>query len=184
MKKLIASQLSLALGILFLSSTPITIAQVPSTPSAQPSPSEQIWGCRAENGTRIYEVDQLKRNEDSFDMAIYERRSGVEDRYIGTAQVNVSQIEPELIGSGQTFASTFTVAAFGRTVAFNVQDSVSGSASGRCTVQWRMADRETRRLVRQCLALAASRDGNVVSVQEFGCTTDPESYIEELQRRQ
>lgn len=182
MNKLISYQFSLALGLLFISSASITTAQVPS-PSAQPSSSQLIWGCRAENETRIYEVDQLKRDEGSFDMAIYERRSGVEGRYIGTAQVNVSQKEPELIGSGETFNSTFTVAAFGRTVAFNVQDSVSGSASGQCAVQWRMADRETRRLVRQCLALAASIDGFAAALVEHACTNNPESYIEELQRR-
>ncbi len=186
MNKLVSPRLSIALSLLFLSWAPIATAQSPSANSTQPSLTQQIWSCRAENGTRIYVVDQLKRDEESFDMAVYEQTAAdyeEADKYIETVQVNVSQTESELIGSGETSDSTVTVSAFVRTVAFNVQDSIAGSASGRCDVQWQMADRETRRLVRQCLALAASGGSNVASVERFACTGDPESYIEELQQR-
>ena len=160
------------------------------TPTVSPSPviqpsnvqSQQIWGCRAQNGTRTYVVDQLSRDANDFDMAIY---VGVEhvSTYIGTVPVNVIQKDPELIGRGQTFDSTFEVNAFGKTVAFTVQDSVVGQASGRCSVQWQMADKETRRLVRQCLALAAHRFRNLAAVEEYGCETDPSSALEELQNQ-
>jgi hypothetical protein len=171
-----------------------SIAQSPLTSStspflaAQPSISQgqQIWGCRAEGTKRIYVVDQLNRDANSFDIAIYERsRKYNEDngKYIGTAQVNVTQKEPELVGRGQIYNSTLEVNAFGRTVAFHVRDSVDGQASGRCSVQWQMADSEMRRLVRQCLALVESKYNAVPEVARFGCTVHPSSYIEELQRQ-
>jgi hypothetical protein len=177
--------------------TTLSIAQSPLTSStlpflaAQPSISQgqQIWGCRAEGTKRIYVVDQLNRNANSFDMAIYERsrKSNGDNwdngKYIGTAQVNVTQKEPGLVGRGQIYNSTLEVNAFGRTVAFYVKDSVDGQASGRCSVEWQMADSETRRLVRQCLALVESKYNGVSEVARFRCTGDPSSYIEELQRQ-
>ncbi len=177
--------------------TTLSIAQSPLTFStspflaAQPSISQgqQIWGCRAEGTKRIYVVDQLNRDANSFDMAVYERSrkyngdNGDDGKYIGTAQVNVTQKEPELVGRGQIYKSTLEVNAFGRNVTFHVRDSVDGQASGRCSVQWKMADSEMRRLVRQCLALVESKYNAVPEVARFGCTVHPSSYIEELQRQ-
>jgi hypothetical protein len=168
----------------------VSVTQSP-TPAISPSPatqpsngqSQQIWSCSASSRERTYVVDQLSLDINNFDMAIYETSRGDDGDYIGTTQVNVTQKAPELVGHGQTFNSTFEVNAFGRTVAFNVQDSVAGQASGRCDAQWQMADGKTRRLVRQCLALVARRLNGVPEVARFGCTSNPNSYIEELQRQ-
>jgi hypothetical protein len=162
---------------------PLTIAQTPLSTPQPTSSSQKIWGCRAESSTRIYVVDQLNDAENSFDVAIYEKSRGDEGDYIGTTQVNVTRKTPDLVGSGQTYNSTLEVNALGRTAAFAVRDSVAGQASGRCSVQWQMADSATRQQVRQCLALVARQSNTVPETARFGCTANPSSYIEELQRR-
>lgn len=174
-----------------------TVAQ-PSTPSisgslaTQPSSSQsqEIWGCNAGNGKQKYVVDQLNRNSDNFDMAIY---NGVSNdiygeeagNYVGTVQVNVTQKGSgvEVIGRGQTSNSTVEVNAFGRTPHFSVRDSVNGQASGRCYLQWQMADNETRRLVRECLAFAARKFRHLAQVSQTACIGNPSSYLEELKRQ-
>ena len=163
----------------------------PDVPTEQmPEPmtlqSQQIWGCGAENRQRRYVVDQLDRTADSFDMAIYEKNRGDEGDYIGTVEISVVPEVSELSGRevsglsgrGETFDSTLEVNAFGPTVVFSVEDSSTGRASGRCSVQWQMADSDTRRLVRQCLALAARREEGISEVSRFGCTTNPDSSLD------
>lgn len=172
------------------SSTPSISGSLAIQPSS--SQSQEIWGCNADGGERTYVVDQLNTNSDNFDMAIYNRVSINSDiygeeakNYVGTVQVNVTQKGSgvELIGRGQTSNSTVEVNAFGRTPAFSVRDSVNGQASGRCFVQWKMADNETRRLVRQCLAFGARKFGHLAEIQLNGCIGNPSSYLEELKRQ-
>lgn len=158
--------------------TTLSIAQSPS-PTTQISPSQQIFSCNASNGTRTYVVDQLTSKEKSFDIAIYEGRGDNAAAYIGTVQANLIKDQTY---SAQTFNSTLDVFALGRTPAFIVKDSINGQASGRCYVQWQMADNQTRRLVRQCLALAAHKYDSVPEVTRNACTTVPSSSIWELQR--
>lgn len=162
----------------------VSIAQS-SSPQTAIAQSRQIYGCHAESRERLYEVDQLSRDAKSFDMAIYQKKlaNSIQDSdYIGTVQVNVTSKGSDLVGVSQTSNSKLTVNAFGRTVAFIVEDSVVGSASGRCDVAWQMADSKTRRLVRQCLALVARKYGSVPEVARFGCTGDPSAYIDEVRR--
>jgi hypothetical protein len=185
MNRLISSRLVMFLGLLITS-----MSIVPEVSYAQTSPSKTIWGCSAGNSKLQYVVDQLDRNANSFDLAIYKqyRADGVNSEaqyanYIGTVQVNVVQKEPELLGNGSTYKSTFIVNAFGRTVNFTIRDSSSGEANGRCYVQWEMSDSKTRQMVRQCLALAARKYGGVAEVTRNGCIGDPSATIEEIQRR-
>ncbi len=170
-------------GFAVKDSLALSIAQLPS-PQIASVQRQPIWGCRADSGERRYVVDQLTSNANSFDMAIYERKQKMVDRtdggdYIGTVQVDVISKDSALVGRGQTFNSTLQVGALGKTVAFTVEDSVAGSASGRCGVQWEMEDSKTRRLVRQCFALAGG-ESHLAEVQRFGCTTDPSAYMEKI----
>ena len=181
----LAALISLCLisGFAVKDSLALSIAQLPSSQIASVQ-RQPIWGCSADSGERRYVVDQLTRDANSFDMAIYERKQKMVDRtdggdYIGTVQVDVISKESAVIGRGQTFNSTLEVGALGRTVAFDVKDSVAGSASGRCYVQWQMEDSKTRRLVRQCFALAGGEVG-IAEVQRFGCTADPSNYMEKI----
>lgn len=170
--------------------TPNVPAAQSSTPAVSASPAiqasnnqvQRIWGCNASGGKRTYIVDQLSSNSDSFDMAIYNGEESYSN-YLGTVQINVTQKGSDVVGSGQTSKSTVEVNALGRTPAFIVRDSVNGQASGRCSVQWEMADNQTRRLVRQCLAVAARKFGSLPEVARNGCTGDPGSYLEELKRQ-
>lgn len=162
------------------SSTPSISGSLATQPSS--SQSQQIWACNADGGERRYVVDQLNRNSDNFDMAIYNGREEP-GNYVGTVQVNVTQKDPEVIGRGQTSNSTVEVNTLGRTPAFTVRDSVNGQASGRCFVQWQMADNETRRLVRQCLAFAARKFVHLAEVSQNACIGHPSSYLEELKRQ-
>lgn len=194
----------MALALLFTSTTPITTANVAQTeqgdrlyersgfgqtalsiaqspsPTTQNSPSQQIFSCNASSRTRTYAVDQLIPQGKSFDIAIYEGTGENAAAYIGTVQANLIKDQTY---SAETFNSTLDIFALGRTPAFIVKDSINGQASGRCFVQWQMADSETRRLVRQCLALVARKYDSVPEVVRAGCTGSPGSYIEELQRQ-
>ncbi len=149
----------------------IGLTAPPITPAiAAPT---QIWSCRAESSTRIYIVDQLDRNGPGFDMAIFSKDKGDDRDYLGTIAIT-AQTNPDYTGKGITNNSNIEVNAFGRVPAFNISDSKAGTASGRCSVNWQMADGPTRRLVRQCLANASLVNaGNIPEVTRFGCTTDP-----------
>jgi len=180
--KLLPSKLSPLVGLLV-----ILLASLPAAKVAHAAPvdqSRQIWGCGAENSKRRYVVDQLNRADNSFDIAIYQGTQGKGDDsdYSGTVRVDVTQKDPTLVGHGQTSNGTLNVAAFGRSTIFTVEDKIGGSASGRCFVQWQMADASTRRLVRQCLALATRKSGGLAEVERYACTADPRNYIEELKR--
>jgi hypothetical protein len=174
--------------------TNLSIAQSsapkPST-SAQPSASapaiadknQQIWQCGA-FGKRSYVIDRLTLNSTSFDMAIYEGDS-VYGNYIGTIQVKVTDNNSGIIGHGQTANSTIEVGAMGRFPALSVKDSVAGNASGRCSVDWKLADGATRRLVRQCLAVVSGKgNDSTAEVARYGCETNPKQYMEEWKQRQ
>jgi hypothetical protein len=162
-----SSKNTIATSILIgLTATTITPAIAAPTPT-------QIWSCRAESSTRIYIVDQLDRNGPGFDMAIFSKDKGDDRDYLGTIAIT-AQTNPDYIGKGVTNNSNIEVNAFGRGPAFNISDSKAGTASGRCNVNWQMADSQTRRLVRQCLASASqSSDGNIPEVTRFACTNDP-----------
>lgn len=184
MDKFLAIVLVSAIGTGF--SPELVVAQ---EREAEPSTttSEPIWGCSAGNQSRRYVVDQLRLSADSFDIAIYtsNRGRGDDRDYIGTVKITLDAESTDssslyFAGRGETFNSSLEVSGLGRTVAFSVDDSVTGLASGRCSVQWQMADRGMRRLVRQCLALVARKDGGAAEVSRFGCTTAPESYMEEF----
>jgi len=175
----------LILGFAVNDSLALSIAQLPS-PQIASVQRQPIWGCSADSGERRYVVDQLTLDANSFDMAIYERKQKMLDRtdggdYIGTVQVDVISKESAVIGRGQTFNSTLEVGALGRTVAFDVKDSVAGSASGRCYAQWQMEDSKTRKLVRQCFALAGG-ESNLAEIQRFACTTHPSTYMDEIRK--
>jgi len=115
-------------------------------------------------------------------MAIYQGTKRDEADYLGTVRIAVTQKDPDLVGRGQTSGGTLNVSAFGRGTGFTVEDKVNGSASGRCSVQWKMADALTRRQVRQCLAFVVRKGGGIAEVERFGCTSDPKAYMEELKR--
>jgi hypothetical protein len=143
------------------------------TPAIAAPATNQIWSCRAESSTRIYIVDQLDRNGPGFDMAIFSKDKGDDRDYLGTIAIT-AQTNPDYIGKGGTNNSNIEVNAFGRGPAFNISDSKAGTASGRCDVNWQMANSQTRRLVRQCLANASlANAGNITEVTRFGCTNDP-----------
>ena len=186
-KVFLAALISLWLisGFAVNDSLALSIAQLPS-PQIASVQRQPIWGCSADSGERRYVVDQLTLDANSFDMAIYERKQKMVDTrdggdYIGTVQVNVISKDPTVIGRGQTFNSTLEVGALGRTVAFDVKDSVAGSASGRCYAQWQMEDSKTRKLVRQCFALAGG-ESNLAEIQRFACTTHPSTYMDEIRK--
>jgi hypothetical protein len=174
--------------------TNLSIAQSSApkpSPSAQPSASapaiadknQQIWQCGA-FGKRSYVIDRLTLDSTSFDMAIYEGDS-VYGNYIGTIQVKVTDNNSGIIGHGQTANSTVEVGAMGRFPALSVKDSVAGHASGRCSVDWKLADGATRRLVRQCLAVVSGKgNDNTAEVARYGCETNPKQYMEEWKQRQ
>ena len=175
----------LILGFAVNDSLALSIAQLPS-PQIASVQRQPIWGCSADSGERRYVVDQLTLDANSFDMAIYERKQKMLDRtdggdYIGTVQVDVISKDSALVGRGQTFNSTLQVGALGKTVAFTVEDSVAGSASGRCYAQWQMKDSKTRKLVRQCFALAGG-ESNLAEIQRFACTTHPSTYMDEIRK--
>lgn len=165
-------------------------AEQSSTPAVSASPAiqtsssqgQRIWGCNASDGKRTYIVDQLSSNSDSFDMAIYNGEESYSN-YVDTVQINVTQKGSDVVGRGQTPKSTVEVNALGRTPAFIVRDSVNGQASGRCSVQWKMADNQTRRLVRQCLAFAVRKSDSLAEAERNACIGDPDSYLEELKRQ-
>jgi hypothetical protein len=162
--------------------TSLIIGLNAAAPTVAAPSSKQIWSCQAESATRKYVVDQLDRDGTGFDMAIFSKDKGDHRDYIGTTTITASQTNPEYIGKGAADSSNITVNAFGRTVAFNVNDSGAGSATGRCSVNWQMADGQTRRLVRQCLANAANQipDGNIAEVTRSACTNDPTKTIASL----
>jgi hypothetical protein len=154
---------SILIGLTATTITPATAAPAPT----------QIWSCRAESSTRIYIVDQLDRNGPGFDMAIFSKDKGDDRDYLGTIAIT-AQTNPDYIGKGVTNNSNIEVNAFGRGPAFNISDSKAGTASGRCSVNWQMADDQTRRLVRQCLANASlAAGGNISEVARFACTNNP-----------
>lgn len=163
-----------------LSTEPAVAESVETISESTPSQSQQIWGCSARNATRSYVVDQLNPNSNRFDMAIYAANRDDYSGYIGTVEITLSETEAAVVGIGETFNSTLKVNALGPTVAFGVNDSVTGQATGRCYVQWQMADDDTRHLVRQCFALYTRRYGSLPEVSRFGCTVDPASSIEDL----
>jgi hypothetical protein len=139
---------------------------------------KQIWSCQAESATRKYVVDQLDRDGTEFDLAIFSKDKSDDRDYLGTIVITAAKTNPEYIGKGVTDSSNVDVNAFGRTVAFNVNDSKAGTAAGRCSVNWQMADSRTRRSVRQCLANASKASGgNIPEVTRFACTTDPEKGV-------
>jgi hypothetical protein len=167
-----------------ISAAQSSIPAVSASPAIQASSSQDqhIYGCNASNGKQMYVVDQLSPTSDNFDVAIYNGEDSYSN-YVGTVQINVTQKGGDVVGRGQTSKSTIEVNALGRTPAFFVRDSVNGQASGRCYVQWEMANNQTRRLVRQCLAFAARKFGSLAEVQRNACIGAPGSYLEELKRQ-
>lgn len=164
-----------------VSITPAPTPAVSPSPSTQPSNGQiqQIAGCSALGGTRKYVVDQLIPRGNSFDIAIYQGSGDKYSDYIGTVQANRTQ---DGTYSTQTHNSKLEVFAFsGRTSDFTVKDSVSGEASGRCWVQWEMADSKTRQLVRQCLALIERKYGSPPEVARNGCIGNPSDYMAQEQ---
>lgn len=92
-----------------------------------------IWRCGAGNANRSYQVMELDKSAKYFDLAIYNGPIFAEEKYIETVRITVNNNEQILTGSGKTLTGkTVNVAAFGGTVAFNVDDEEFGSASGRC----------------------------------------------------
>jgi hypothetical protein len=158
----------------------MSLTFLPAVAHAAPIPN-RIWSCQAENGTRKYMVDQINPNGTQFDLAIFSQNKGDERDYIGTITIEGSQTDTEYRGKGVTYNSTIDVVAFGRGPNFGITDSTTGSASGKCSINWQMADNQTRRLVRQCLASASQKfDGNISEVTRFACTNDPAKVIESL----
>ncbi len=158
--------------------TSLIIGLNAAAPTVAAPSSKQIWSCQAESATRKYVVDQLDRDGTGFDMAIFSQDKGDDRDYLGTIAITATKTSSEYIGKGLTNSSNIDVNAFGRTVAFSVNDSQAGLASGRCSVNWQMADDPTRRLVRQCLANASqASSGNIPEVARFACTTDPAKAI-------
>jgi hypothetical protein len=80
-----------------------------STPAVSASPAikasssqgQYIYGCNAIDGKQTYVVDQLSRNSDNFDMAIYNGEAN-DSNYVGTVQINVTQKGGDVVGRGQT----------------------------------------------------------------------------------
>jgi hypothetical protein len=135
---------------------------------------KQIWSCQAESATRKYVVDQIDRDGTEFDLAIFSKDKGDDRDYLGTIAITAGLTNTEYRGKGVTDNSTIDIFAFGRGPAFGVDDSKAGKATGKCSVNWQMADSRTRRSVRQCLANASKASGgNIAEVTRFGCTTDP-----------
>jgi hypothetical protein len=144
---------------------------------------KRIWSCEAESATRKYVVDQIDPKGSTFDMAIFSKDKGDDRDYLGTIAITAALTNTEYQGKGRFDSSNITVNAFGRGPTLGVEDSKAGSANGRCSVNWQMADNQTRRSVRQCLANASKASGgNIAEVTRFACTSDPEKGIASFEK--
>ena len=176
--RLTSSALAISSGLLLVA---ISATNVKATYAE--NSSEPIYSCEAlgDNFKRQYIVDQLKRSGDSFDVAIYEGGGG-DNRYVGTVTIKATKQNGGIVGIGKTYDGTIEISALQRFTTINVQDSVTGYAFGKCFRNWQMADNNTRKLIRQCFALAARKYGSIAEVTRNGCIGDPSGMIEEIQR--
>jgi hypothetical protein len=166
-----ATNISIVISLMSTTLSPVIAAPTP----------KQLWSCQADSSTRKYIVDQLDRDGTGFELAIFNKDKGDDRDYIGTITIAKAPGSAEYIGKGVTDSSTIDINAFGRTVNFSVIDSKAGTAAGKCRINWQMADSQTRRLVRQCLANTANQSpgGTIAEVTRFACTTDP-AYIPQV----
>ena len=156
------------------------IGNVAQAQTSTPISNKQIWSCSATSGSRTYIVDQLILEDGTFDMAVYQGSPQKASGYTGTVTINSTFKNRDLVGNGNTYDSTIEVQAFGRTPSFSVRDNMYGEASGTCYVRWDMADSDTRKLVRQCLASAKRKYGGIAAVNERGCSNDPRAMIQNM----
>jgi hypothetical protein len=179
--QLLISLMGILITAITLWDAPRAIAIVPGVQAETipPKLNPEIWICQAESLNRYYVASRLNREAKKFKLAIYEGRG---KKLLGHVTIAVTANNPELVGVGQTANSTLNVRGFGRTVGFSVEDSLLGTANGKCSLRVDLAEKTTQVLIRRCLELATQKYGSIAEVTRVACTTNPTETIQELER--
>lgn len=97
----------------------------------------EIWTCRAENATRLYEIKALKIGDQRFALKVFridDSRTSKRSQLLAAIPIKVDAWDRELQFMVKDGSDQLRVRAFGRTPAFSVERSgkTSEQAFGRC----------------------------------------------------